>query len=166
MAPLPCCECVRLCVHVCDAVLRGGVLRQAFAPRPSFPFKFIEANKEMFIVNKAITEPHHWGSRYNQWVINARGLAYWGDEGEYKPETGRCVHSLCRSVASSLSCPHCLCALAPSSSSSSSPSFTPSPPTFCVFNFSSFFLHVHVPLSRVYSPPFAPSLQTSPHQLT
>jgi len=54
---------------------------------PAFWWKFPMANAEMFIVNKAITEPHHWGSRYNQWVVNSRGLAYWGDDGKYEQES-------------------------------------------------------------------------------
>ncbi len=51
------------------------------------------ANYEMFLVNSKITQPHHWGSRYNQWVINARGLAYWS--GTYdEPMLNSYEHSL------------------------------------------------------------------------
>jgi dolichyl-phosphate-mannose--protein O-mannosyl transferase len=48
-------------------------------PSPSFfTYTFPWLNYEMFLVNSKITQPHHWGSRYPQWVVNARGVAYWG----------------------------------------------------------------------------------------
>jgi hypothetical protein len=68
---------------------------QPHAPRESFFSLFPQANYEMFLVNSKITQPHHWGSRYNQWVVNSRGLAYWS--GSYnEPQLKGACHSLRR----------------------------------------------------------------------
>ncbi len=34
-------------------------------------------NYEMWLVNTKMTQPHHWSSRFNQWVVNSRGMGYW-----------------------------------------------------------------------------------------
>lgn len=49
-------------------------------------------NWEMWMVNTKMTQPHHWSSRYYQWVVNARGLAYWSGAKDTETDIlGECV---------------------------------------------------------------------------
>jgi dolichyl-phosphate-mannose--protein O-mannosyl transferase len=38
----------------------------------------INFNLRMVAHSAATTQPHTWGSRYHQWITNARGVSYWG----------------------------------------------------------------------------------------
>ena len=53
------------------------VLLSSLQPKSqSFLFElFPMLNYEMWLVNTKMTQPHHWGTRYNQWVVNSRGLS-------------------------------------------------------------------------------------------
>ena len=35
-----------------------------------------ELNREMLAANARIDTPHHWQSRWHQWLYNARGVSY------------------------------------------------------------------------------------------
>jgi dolichyl-phosphate-mannose--protein O-mannosyl transferase len=45
----------------------------------SYPFLAIlpELNREMLAANARIDTPHHWQSRWHQWLYNGRGVSYW-----------------------------------------------------------------------------------------
>ena len=38
----------------------------------------VNFNLRMVAHSAATTQPHTWGSRYHQWITNARGVSYWG----------------------------------------------------------------------------------------
>jgi dolichyl-phosphate-mannose--protein O-mannosyl transferase len=43
-------------------------------------------NYEMWLVNTKMTQPHHWQSRYTQWVVNGRGLSCYHDSVQPDPD--------------------------------------------------------------------------------
>lgn len=48
-------------------------------PDATYPFLtvFPELNQEMLAANARISTPHHWQTRWYQWLYNARGVSYW-----------------------------------------------------------------------------------------
>jgi dolichyl-phosphate-mannose--protein O-mannosyl transferase len=50
---------------------------QASAEPVSFFWIMPELNREMLAANARIDTPHHWSSRWYQWLYNARGVSYW-----------------------------------------------------------------------------------------
>ena len=53
-------------------------------PQASYPFLaiFPELNREMLAANARIDTPHHWQSRWHQWLYNGRGVSYYTKEVE------------------------------------------------------------------------------------
>ncbi len=49
---------------------------------------FVTLNRRMVVHSNAITQPHNWGTRPLDWIVNARGVSYWGStNGEPGRET-------------------------------------------------------------------------------
>lgn len=50
-----------------------------YKPDATYPFLtvFPELNQEMLAANARISTPHHWQTRWYQWLYNARGVSYW-----------------------------------------------------------------------------------------
>lgn len=46
----------------------------------SFPAKFVELNREMYIANKTLTATHPYGSHWYSWPLELRPIYYWQGE--------------------------------------------------------------------------------------
>lgn len=53
---------------------------QPKAPKVWFLEIFPELNREMFAANARISVPHHWATRFHQWIINEKGVLYWAND--------------------------------------------------------------------------------------
>jgi dolichyl-phosphate-mannose--protein O-mannosyl transferase len=63
-----------------QSLLKGSSTYSASAvSTESFWHTFFTFNKRMVDHSAAITQPHAWGSRPWQWVLNLKGVSYWGN---------------------------------------------------------------------------------------
>lgn len=58
--------------------LIGGPEYNASAPKPAFLSTMWKLNSDMLFGSASINTPHRWESKYYQWVLNLRGLLFYG----------------------------------------------------------------------------------------
>lgn len=63
-----------------QATLVGDEKYDAKVARESFYKLFLYLNNYMFVANAGTTTRHHWESYWYQWIVNWRGVLYYGEE--------------------------------------------------------------------------------------
>jgi dolichyl-phosphate-mannose--protein O-mannosyl transferase len=66
--------------------LIGGPDYDASAPVPAFLPTMWRLNKDMLLGSASINTPHQWESKYYQWVLNLKGLLFYGEP--FGPQPG------------------------------------------------------------------------------